>query len=148
MRGGEDMELNVEPWIIDYSYKLCPKKIIQEEVNEEIGNIVTIVNKQLNKRKSDKLVAILKDKKIVQFPSNQLDVVIGYNVNREQNKLSMPVYDDLETLSSSDSIEITCFSKEYQVKGSVLLRNVDKSYESLKEAINYAISEILKNKAR
>lgn len=46
-------------------------------------------------------------------------------------------------MSFSDSIEITCFSKEYQVKGSVLLRNVD-NYESLKEAINYAISEILK----
>ena len=42
MRGGEDMELNVEPWIIDYSYKLCPKKVIQEEVNEEIENIVTM----------------------------------------------------------------------------------------------------------
>jgi len=142
------MDLSVEPWIIDYSYKLCPKKIIQEEVNDEIENIVTIVNKQLNKRKSDKLASILKDKKIVRFPSKQLDVIIGYSVNKEQNKLSMPVYDNLETMSFSDSIEITCFSKEYQVKGSVLLRNVDKSYESLKEAINYAISEILKNKAR
>lgn len=148
MRGGDDMELNVEPWIIDYSYKLCPKKIIQEEVNEEIENIVTIVNKQLNKRKSDKFVSIIKDKNSVQFPSKQLDITIGYNVNKEQNKLSMPVYDNLETMKFSDSIEITCFSKEYQVKGTVLLRNVDKSYESLKEAINYAISEILKNKTR
>ena len=142
------MDLSVEPWIIDYSYKLCPKKVIQEEVNDEIENIVTIVNKQLNKRKSDKFASILKDKKIVRFPSKQLDVIIGYSVNKEQNKLSMPVYDNLETMSFSDSIEITCFSKEYQVKGSVLLRNVDKSYEYLKEAINYAISEILKNKAR
>ena len=142
------MELNVEPWIIDYSYKLCPKKIIQEEVNEEIENIVTIVNKQLNKRKSDKLVVIKKEKNIAQFPSRKLDIIMGYHVNNEQNKLSMPVYDNLETMSFSDSIEITCFSKEYQVKGAVLLRNVDKSYESLKEAINYAISEILKNKAR
>ena len=99
MRGGEDMELNVEPWIIDYSYKLCPKKIIQEEVNEEIENIVTVVNKQLNKRKSDKLVAIIKEKKIVQFPSKQLDIIIGYSVNKEQNKLSMPVYDNWETMS-------------------------------------------------
>ena len=148
MRGGEDMELNVEQWIIDYSYKLCPKKIIQEEVNEEIENIVTVVNKQLNKRKSDKLVAILKEKKSVKFPSKQLDIIIGYGVNKEQNKLSMPIYDNLETMSFSDSIEITCFSKEYQVKGSVLLRSVDKSYESLKEAINYAISEVLKNKTR
>jgi len=142
------MELNIEPWIIDYSYKLCPKKIIQQEVNEEIENIVTIVNKQLNKRKSDKLVVIKKEKNIVQFPSRKLDIIMGYHVNNEQDKLSMPVYDNLETMSFSDSIEITCFSKEYQVKGEVLLRNVDKSYESLKEAINYAISEILKNKAR
>ena len=142
------MELNVEPWIIDYSYKLCPKKIIQEEVNEEIENIVNVVNKQLNKRKSDKLVAIIKEKNILQFPSKRLDVIIGYDVNKEQNKLSMPVYDNLEAMNFSDMIEITCFSKEYQVKGSVLLRSVDKSYESLKDAINYAISEILKNKAR
>ena len=82
------------------------------------------------------------------FQVEQLDVIIGYDVNKEQNKLSMLVYDNLETMSFSDSIEITCFSKEYQVKGTVLLRNVDKSYETLKEAINYAISEILKNKAR
>lgn len=142
------MELNVEQWIIDYSYKICPKKVIQEEVDEEIENIVASVNKQLNKRKSDKLVSILKGKKIVQFPSKKLDIAIGYSVNKEQNKLSMPVYDNLEAMSFSDSIEITCFSKEYQVKGSVLLRNVDISYESLKEAINYAISEILKNKTR
>ena len=66
------MDLNIESWIIDYSYKLCPKKIIQEEVNEEIENIVTVVNKQLNKRKSDKLVAILKEKNIVQFPSRAI----------------------------------------------------------------------------
>lgn len=141
------MDLNIESWIIDYSYKLCPKKIIQEEVNEEIENIVIMVNKQLNKRKSDKLVAIIKEKNILQFPSRHLNVIMGYDVNKEQNKLSMPVYDNLETLNFSDLIEITCFSKEYQVKGSVLLRNVDKSYESLKDAINYAISEILKNKA-
>ena len=142
------MDLNIEPWIIDYSYKLCPKKIIQEEVNEEIANIVIMVNKQLNKRKSDKLVAIIKEKNILQFPSRRLDVIIGYDVNKEQNKLSMPVYDNLEAMNFSDVIEITCYSKDYQVKGSVLLRNVDKSYESLKDAINYAISEILKNKAR
>lgn len=142
------MELNVEQWIIDYSYKLCPKKIIQEKIDEEIENIVTVINRQLNKRKSDKLVQLLKEKKIVQFPSRQEDVFVGYNVNEEQNKLSMPVYDDLQTMNFSDSIEITCFGKEYQVKGKVLLRNVDKSYESLKEAINYAISEILKNKLR
>ena len=142
------MDLNIEPWIIDYSYKLCPKKIVQEEVNEEIENIVIAVNKQLNKRKSDKLVVLIKEKNIIQFPTRKLDVIIGYEVNKEQNKLLMSVYDNLETMSFSDSIEITCFSKEYQVKGTVLLRNVDKSYENLKEAINFAISEILKNKAR
>ena len=142
------MDLNIESWIIDYSYKLCPKKIVQEEVNEEIENIVIAVNKQLNKRKSDKLVVLIKEKNIIQFPTRKLDVIIGYEVNKEQNKLLMSVYDNLETMSFSDSIEITCFSKEYQVKGTVLLRNVDKSYENLKEAINFAISEILKNKAR
>ena len=140
------MDLNVEPWIIDYSYKICPKKIIQEEVNEEIENIVVAVNKQLNKRKSVKLVEIQKEKKLVKFPSKKSDVVIGYDVNQEKDKLLIPVYNDLQTMSFSDSIEITCFSKNYQVKGSILLTNVDKSYESLKEAINYAISEILKIK--
>lgn len=84
MRGVWEYGFNIESWIIDYSYKLCPKKIIQEEVNNEIENIVTIVNKQLNKRKSDKLVAILKEKNIVQFPSKQLDIIIGYGVNRRR----------------------------------------------------------------
>jgi hypothetical protein len=41
------MGINQKSWIENYVHSLCPKKITQEKVDEEIKNIVTLMDEQI-----------------------------------------------------------------------------------------------------
>ena len=144
MEGGEGMEFNQKSWIKNYVHSLCPKKITQEKVDEEIKNIVILMNELFSCQDIDEQVEIILGKYIIIFPGRKSNIFIMYSVDAKNNELKIVQHKGQELSSRIEkSISINCKGEEYVVKDQPSITMDEMSFNYLKDAINYAFSKIL-----
>ncbi|EKQ56876.1 MULTISPECIES: hypothetical protein [unclassified Clostridium] len=138
------MGLNQKSWIENYVHSLCPLKITQDQVEQEINNIVTLINELFSSQGVDKRVEMLTEKNMIVFPGRKANIFVVYSVNPENNELKILQHKD-QTLSSriEKTISISCKVEEYIVKDEPSITMDEMSFENLKDAINYAFNKIL-----
>ncbi|WP_297420598.1 hypothetical protein [Clostridium sp.] len=138
------MGLNQKSWIENYVHSLCPLKITQDQVEQEINNIATLINELFSSQGVDKRVEMLPEKNMIVFPGRKASIFVVYSVNPENNELKILQHKD-QTLSSKieKTISISCKVEEYIVKDEPSITMDEMSFENLKDAINYAFNKIL-----
>ncbi|MDR3594422.1 hypothetical protein [Clostridium sp.] len=138
------MGINQKSWIENYVHSLCPLKITKEKVDEEINNIVTLMNELFSSQNTGKYVEIIPEKNMIIFPGRKSNIFIIYSVDAENNELKIIQHKTQELISKIEkTILISCKVEEYVVKDEPSITMDEMSFNSLKEAINYAISKIL-----
>ena len=138
------MEFNQKSWIENYVHSLCPKKITQEKVDEEIKNIVTLMDELFSCQDIDKYVEIILEKNTIIFPGRKSNIFIMYSVDMKNNELKVVQHKGQELSSRIEkTILINCKGEEYVVKDQPSITMDEMSFNYLKDAINYAFSKIL-----
>jgi len=138
------MEFNKKSWIENYVHSLCPKKITQEKVDEEIKNIVTLMNELFICQDIDKYVEIISEKNTIIFPGRKSNMFIMYSVDVKNSELKIVQHKGQELSSRIEkTILINCKGEEYVVKDQPSITMDEMSFNYLKDAINYAFSKIL-----
>ena len=138
------MEFNQKSWIENYVHSLCPKKITQEKVDEEIKNIVTLMDELFSCQDIDKYVEIILEKNTIIFPGRKSNIFIMYSVDMKNNELKIVQHKGQELSSRIEkTILINCKGEEYVVKDQPSITMDEMSFNYLKDAINYAFSKIL-----
>lgn len=138
------MGFNQNSWIENYVHSLCPLKITQEKVNEEINNIVTLMNELFSSQDIDKHVEVIPEEDMIIFPGRKSSIFIIYSVDAGNNELKL-VQHKKQELSSGivKTVSINCKIDEYVVKDEPSITMDEVSFDSLKDAINYSLSKIL-----
>ena len=144
MKRGDDMGFNQKSWIENYVHSLCPLKITQEKVDEEIKNIVILMNDLFSNQDTDKHVEFIEEENIIIFPGRKSNIFIMYSVDSENNEVKIMQHKKRELSSEiKKTILITCKVEEYLVKNEPSITMDEVSFDCLKDAINYAFSKIL-----
>ena len=103
------MEFNKKSWIENYVHSLCPKKITQEKVDEEIKNIVTLMNELFICQDIDKYVEIISEKNTIIFPGRKSNMFIMYSVDVKNSELKIVQHKGQELSSRIEkTILINC----------------------------------------
>lgn len=138
------MGFNQKSWIENYVHSLCPLKITQEKVDEEIKNIVTLINELFSGQGTDKHVELIVEENTIVFPGRKSNIFITYSVDAKNNELKIARHKKQDISSEIEkAILINCKLEEYVVKDEPSITMDEVSFDSLKEAINYAFGKIL-----
>lgn len=138
------MGINQKSWIENYVHNLCPLKITEEKVDEEIKNIVSLMNELFSSQNTDKHVEIIPEKNMIVFPGIKSNIFIVYSVDAENNELKIMKHKNQELISKIEkTILVNCKVEEYLVKDEPSITMDEMSFDYLKDAINYAFSKIL-----
>ena len=138
------MGVNQKSWIENYVHSLCPLKITQEKVDEEINNIVALMNELFSSQDTKKHVEIIAEKNMIIFPGRKSNIFIMYSVDDKNNELKIVRHKKQELESQIEkAILINCKIDEYVVKDEPSITMDEMSFDSLKDAIHYTFSKIL-----
>lgn len=138
------MGFNQKSWIENYVHGLCPLKITQENVEAEIKSIVTFMNELFIGQGTDKHVELIPEKNSIVFPGRKTNIFIMYSVDEQSNEVKIVRHKKQELSSPIEqAILINCKLEEYVVKDEPSITMDEMSFDSLKDAINYAFSKIL-----
>ena len=138
------MGFNQKSWIENYVHSLCPLKITQEKVDEEITDIVNLINELFNSQNTDKHVEFRVGEGILIFPGRKANIFITYSVDDKNNELKI-MHHKKQELSSEivKAVSIICKLEEYLVRDEPSITMEEISFDCLKDAINCAFSRIL-----
>ncbi len=138
------MGFNQKSWIENYVHSLCPLKITQEKVDEEITDIVNLINELFNNQNTDKHVEFIVGEGILIFPGRKSNIFITYSVDDNNNELKI-MHHKKQELSSEivKTVSIICKLEEYLVRDEPSITMEEISFDCLKDAINCAFSRIL-----
>ena len=138
------MGFNQKSWIENYVHSLCPLKITQEKVDEEITDIVNLINELFNSQNTDKHVEFRVGESILIFPGRKSNIFITYSVDDKNNELKI-MHHKKQELSSEivKTVSIICKLEEYLVRDEPSITMEEISFDCLKDAINCAFSRIL-----
>jgi len=138
------MGVTQKSWIENYVHSLCPLKITEEKVDEEINNIVALMNELFSSQDTKKHVDIIAEKNMVIFPGRKSNIFIMYSVDDKNNELKIVRHKKQELESQIEkAILINCKIDEYVVKDEPSITMDEMSFDSLKDAIHYTFSKIL-----
>jgi hypothetical protein len=138
------MGVNQKSWIENYVHSLCPLKITQEKVDEEINSIVALMNELFSSQDTKKHVELIIEKNMIIFPGRKLNIFIMYSVDDKNNELKIVQHKKQELDSQIEkAILINCKIDEYVVKDEPSITMDEMSFDSLKDAIHYTFSKIL-----
>ncbi len=138
------MGFNQKSWIENYVHSLCPLKITQEKVDEEIKNIVALMNELFSSQGTDKHVELIAGENTIVFPSRKTNIFIIYSVDAKNNELKIARHKKQDLNSKVEkAILVNCKVEEYVVKDEPSITMDEMSFDCLKDAINYAFSKIL-----
>lgn len=138
------MEFDQKSWIENYVHNLCPLKIVQEKVDEEIKNIISFMNNLFKNQGADKYVEFMERDNTIIFPGRKSNIFIRYSVDSQNNEVKIMRHKKKELNSEIiKAITINCKLKEYVVKDEPSITLEEESFDSIKDAINYAFSKIL-----
>ena len=138
------MVTNQKPWIESYVNSLCPLKITQEKVEEEITYIVNFMNELFSSQSSDKHVEFIEEENTLIFPGRKSDVFIMYSVDAKNNEVKIMHHKKRDLNSEiKKAILINCKLDEYLVKDEPSITMDEVSFDCLRDSINYAFSKIL-----
>lgn len=138
------MVSNQKPWIESYVNSLCPLKITQEKVEEEIAYIVNFMNELFSSQSSDKHVEFIKEENTIIFPGRKSDVFIMYSIDAKNNEVKIMHHKKRDLNSEiKKAILINCKFDEYLVKDEPSITMDEMSFDCLRDSINYAFSKIL-----
>ena|GEM_PF-2738531 len=138
------MASNQKPWIENYVHSLCPLKITQEKVEEEIKNIVNLMNDLFRSQDTDKHVEFIEGENTIIFPGRKSDIFIMYSVDAQNNEVKIMQHKKRELSSEiKKTISINCKLEEYLVKDEPSITMDEMSFDCLRDSINYAFSKIL-----
>ena len=138
------MGFNQKSWIENYVHSLCPLKITQEKVDEEITDIVNLINELFNSQNTDKHVEFRVGEGILIFPGRKSNIFITYSVDDKNDELKI-MHHKKQELSSEivKTVSIICKLEEYLVRDEPSITMEEISFDCLKDAINCAFSRIL-----
>lgn len=138
------MGFDQKSWIENYVHSLCPLKITEEKVDEEIKNIVNFMNDLFKNQGTDKSVEFIERENIIIFPSRKSNIFINYSVDPQNNEVKIMKHKKRELNSEIlKAITINCKLEEYVVKDEPSITLDEVSFDSIKDAINYGFSKIL-----
>lgn len=138
------MGFDQKSWIENYVHSLCPLKITKEKVDEEIQNIIGFMNDLFRNQGTDKSVEFIERENIIIFPGRKSSVFINYSVDSQNNEIKIIKHKKRELNSEIlQVIIINCKLEEYLVKDEPSITLDEVSFDSIKDAINYAFSKIL-----
>jgi len=138
------MGVTQKSWIENYVHSLCPLKITEEKVDEEINNIVALMNELFSSQDTKKHVEIIAEKNMIIFPGRKSNIFIMYSVDDKNNELKIVRHKKQELDSQIEkAILINCKIDEYVVKDEPSITMDEMSFDSLKDAIHYTFSKIL-----
>lgn len=138
------MGFDQKSWIENYVHSLCPLKITQEKVDEEIQNIIIFMNDLFKNQGTDKSVEFIERENTIIFPSRKSNIFINYSVDSQNNEVKIMKRKKRELNSEIlQAITINCKLEEYVVKDEPSITLDEVSFNSIKDAINYAFSKIL-----
>lgn len=144
MERGGHMGFDQKSWIENYVHSLCPLKITEEKVDEEIKNIVNFMNDLFKNQGTDKSVEFIERENIIIFPSRKSNIFINYSVDPQNNEVKIMKHKKRELNSEIlKAITINCKLEEYVVKDEPSITLDEVSFDSIKDAINYGFSKIL-----
>lgn len=138
------MGFDQKSWIENYVHNLCPLKITQEKVDEEIQNIINFMNDLFRNQGTDKFVEFIERENIIIFPGRKSNIFINYSVDSQNNEVKINKHKKRELNSEIlQAITINCKLEEYVVKDEPSITLDEVSFNSIKDAINYAFSKLL-----
>ena len=138
------MGFDQKPWIEHYVQSLCPLKITQEKVEEEIKNIVNLMNDLFRSQDTDKHAEFIDAENMIIFPGRKSDIFIMYKVDAQNNEVKIIQHKKRESSSEiKKEISINCKLEEYVVKDEPSITMDEMSFDCLRDSINYAFSKIL-----
>ena len=144
MERGDCMGFNQNSWIENYVHSLCPLKITQEKVDEEIQNIVSFMNDLFRNQGENKSVEFIERENTIIFPGRKSNIFINYSVDSKNNEVKIIKHKKRELNSEIlQAITINCKLEEYLVKDEPSITLDEVSFDSINEAINYAFSKLL-----
>lgn len=131
-------------WIENYVHSLCPLKITQEKVDEEIQNIISFMNGLFKEQGVDKFVEFIERENILIFPGRKSNIFINYSVDSKNSEVKIVKHKKRELNSEIlQAIVINCKLEEYVVKDEPSITLEEVSFDSINEAISYAFSKLL-----
>ena len=138
------MGFNQKSWIENYVHSLCPLKITQEKIDEEITDIVNLINELFNSQNTGKQVEFRVGQGNLIFPGRKSNIFITYSVDDKNNELKI-MHHKKQELSSEivKTVSIICKLEEYLVRDEPSITMEEVSFDCLKDAINCAFSRIL-----
>jgi hypothetical protein len=138
------MGFDQKSWIENYVHSLCPLKITQEKVDEEIQNIISFMNELFKDQGTDKYVEFLERENIIIFPGRKSNIFINYSVDSKNSEVKIVKHKKRELNSEIlQAITINCKLEEYLVKDEPSITLEEVSFDSINEAISYAFSKLL-----
>lgn len=138
------MGFDQKSWIENYVHSLCPLKITQEKVDEEIQNIISFMNELFKDQGADKSVEFIERENIIIFPGRKSNIFINYSVDSKNSEVKIVKHKKRELNSEIlQAITINCKLEEYVVKDEPSITLDEVSFDSINEAIHYSFSKLL-----
>ncbi|WP_160692302.1 hypothetical protein [Clostridium sp. C2-6-12] len=138
------MGFDQKSWMENYVHSLCPLKITQEKVDEEIQNIISFMNNLFKEQGAEKAVEFIERENIIIFPGRKSNIFINYSVDSKNSEVKIVKHKKRELNSEIlQAITINCKLEEYVVKDEPSITLEEVSFDTINEAIHYAFSKLL-----